>query len=109
MAGHALVNASWQAGRPAKESACDGASGMAGSVSSSTGGKPSSASQPKPLNAMSCGLTKEATASHGPSRRAAASSPKSSTTCSAKTPSRTTPQSALAAPCGSRPIQPENP
>jgi hypothetical protein len=38
---------------------------------------------------MSCGLTKDATASHGPSRRAAASSPKSSTTCSAKTPSRT--------------------
>ena len=58
---------------------------------------------------MSWGLTKEATVSHGPSARASTSSSNSSTTCSAKTPSRTVPQSDLAAPWGSRPIQPEKP
>ena len=63
----------------------------------------------RPAKAMSCGLTNEATASHGPSFDAAASSSNSSTTCSANTPSRTVPQSAFAAPWGSRPIQPENP
>ena len=58
---------------------------------------------------MSCGFTNEATVSHGPSARAAARSSNSSTTCSANTPSRMVPQSDLAAPWGSRPIQPENP
>ena len=58
---------------------------------------------------MSCGFTNDATASQGPSSSAAASSPNSSTTCSANTPSRTKPLSALSAPCGSRPIQPGEP
>ena len=58
---------------------------------------------------MSCGFTNDATASHGPSPRWSTSSPNSSTTCSANTPSRTAPESAGLAPCASRPIQPENP
>ncbi|HVC66780.1 MAG TPA: hypothetical protein VND44_04230 [Acidimicrobiales bacterium] len=47
--------------------------------------------------------------SQGPSARAATSSSKSSTTCSAETPSRTVPQADFAGPWGSRPIHPENP
>ncbi len=39
---------------------------MSGSVSSSTGGQPSRFSHAHPLNAMSCGLMKDATASQGP-------------------------------------------
>ena len=58
---------------------------------------------------MSWGFTKEATVSQGPSARAATSSSKSSTTCSAETPSRTVPQADFAGPWGSRPIHPENP
>ena len=106
--GQMALNASWQAGRPVNESDWDGGSGISGTVSSG-GPNFSICSQPNPEKAMSWGLTNEATVSHGPSSRAAASSPNSSTTCSAKTPSRTVPQSDLAAPCGSRPIHPENP
>ena len=58
---------------------------------------------------MSWGFTNEATASHGPSLDAVARSSKRPMICSANTPSRTVPLSDFAAPCGSRPIHPENP
>ncbi len=64
--GHAAVNCSWHAGRPANPSACDGGSGISGTESSG-GPNPRTACQPASPNAMSWGLTNEATASHGPS------------------------------------------
>ena len=90
--GHTDLNSSWHAGRPANESDCEGGSGMSGTVSSD-GSKPRSNLYRPPANAMSCGFTNDATASHGPSLAACASSPNNSTTCSANTPSRTVPQS----------------
>ena len=62
-----------------------------------------------PANAMSCGFTNDATASHGPSLAACTSSSNNSTTCSANTPSRTVPQSDFDGAMGSRPIHPEKP
>src|SRR3954454_12453402 len=81
---------------------------MSGTVSSN-GSKPSNNLYSPPANAMSCGFTNDATASHGPSLDASTRSSNNSTTCSANTPSRTVPQSDLEAPWGSRPIHPENP
>ena len=64
--GQTALNSSWQAGRPANESAWDGASGIVGHGVVRRAELRATAPSRIPTKAMSWGLTNEATASHGP-------------------------------------------